>query len=78
MADAVVHALQKHLPEVPVPGYLSAITPLQGLAPHWLLRGIRRVFDDQRILGGLDESARAGYNQRINALTKPTARKQRG
>jgi short-subunit dehydrogenase len=70
VADAVVHALQKRLPEVAVPGYLGAINGLQGIAPHWLLRGIRHAFGDQAILKGLDEQARANYTRRINGLVK--------
>lgn len=76
VADAVVHALQKRLAEVPVPGYLAALNGMQGMAPNWLLRGIRRGFGDQAILHGLDESARAGYNLRINRLVKkPTGKR---
>src|SRR5690606_9808856 len=46
VAAAVVHALKTGKAEVPVPGYLAAINGLQGLAPQWLLRGIRRTFGD--------------------------------
>lgn len=68
VAQAVVQALRERQAEVPVPSYLAALNGMQGMAPHWLLRGIRRAFGDQAILKGLDETARAGYNQRINQL----------
>lgn len=70
VADAVLLALTQGHFEVPVPDYLAAVNGLQGLAPHWLLRAIRRVFGDDVILTrGFDEGARAGYNRRLASLT---------
>lgn len=69
VAKAIVKAVLKQQGEVAVPSYLGALNGLQGMAPHRLLRGIRRVFKDQRILHGLDETARQGYNQRIKSLS---------
>lgn len=69
VADAVFDALVERLPEVTVPRYLAAVAPLQGVAPSRLLRSVRRLFGDRRILEQIDERARAGYTQRINALS---------
>ena len=69
VADAVFDALLERLPEVTVPRYLAAVAPLQGVAPSRLLRSVRRLFGDRRILEQIDERARAGYTQRINALS---------
>ena len=69
VAEAVFDALEEQLPEVTVPRYLSVAAPLQGVAPLRLLRGVRRLFGDRRILEQMDGTARAGYTQRINALS---------
>lgn len=71
VAEAVHDAFVHDLPEVAVPRYLGAVGPLQGMAPHWLLRGVRRVFGDRRVLEQIDHVARAGYEQRIAALARP-------
>ncbi|MFN3587033.1 MAG: SDR family NAD(P)-dependent oxidoreductase [Moraxellaceae bacterium] len=71
VAEAVHDAFVHDLPEVAVPRYLGAVGPLQGVAPHWLLRGVRRVFGDRRVLEQIDHVARAGYAQRIAALARP-------
>lgn len=76
VADAVIAALQQRLPEVAVPRYLGSVSALQGMTPHWMLRGIRRFFDDRRVLEQIDQQARAGYQQRITALTKPSPLKR--
>lgn len=69
VAEAVYDALVQRLPEVTLPRYLQALHPVQSVTPHWLLRGVRKVFGDRRVLEQLDRQARAGYDQRINALT---------
>ncbi len=70
VASDVVQAILKRRPEVPVPGYLSAASRLQGVAPGWALRGIRQAFGDHAILdNGLDETARASYNSRLDQLS---------
>lgn len=68
VAQAVVDALERDLPEVTVPRFLGALAPAQGIAPRWLLRGIRRTFGDRRVLERMDTGARAAYEQRIAAL----------
>ncbi|PKM21778.1 MAG: 3-hydroxybutyrate dehydrogenase [Gammaproteobacteria bacterium HGW-Gammaproteobacteria-14] len=70
VAEAVYDALMEQLPEVTLPRYLSVLNPLQSAAPHWLLRGVRTVFGDRRVLEKMDALARASYDQRIGALTK--------
>ncbi|MDP2229136.1 MAG: SDR family oxidoreductase [Moraxellaceae bacterium] len=71
VAAAVIDALLHQLPEVTVPRYLLGVPALQGVAPHWLLRGLRRTFGDRRVLEQIDHGARAGYEQRIAALARP-------
>lgn len=70
VADAVYDALMEQLPEVTLPRYLAMLNPLQSAAPHWLLRGVRTLFGDRRVLENMDAHARAGYDQRIRALTR--------
>ena len=70
VADAVVEALTKNLAMVTVPRYLDAVPALQGITPHWILRGARRFFGDRRILEDIDHTARASYTKRINSLEK--------
>lgn len=69
VAEAVYDALVQRLPEVTLPRYLQALHPVQSVTPHWLLRSVRKVFGDRRVLEQLDMKARAGYDQRIQALT---------
>jgi len=69
VAQAIVKAVLKQQGEVAVPSYLGLLNGMQGFAPKGVLRGIRRIFNDQRILHGLDEKARQGYNQRIKKLS---------
>lgn len=70
VAEAVYDAITNQLPEVTLPRYLLALNPLQSAAPHWLLRSVRRVFGDRRVLEKIDARARASYDQRIGALAK--------
>ena len=70
VAEAVVDALVHQLPEITLPRYLLALHPLQSAAPHWLLRGVRKVFGDRRVLDNIDARERASYDQRIGALAK--------
>lgn len=70
VAAAVVAALRQGLSEVAVPRYLNATPALLGLAPQWLQRGFRQVFGDRRVLEQIDAEARAGYNQRLAALSR--------
>lgn len=70
VAQTIVKAILKHQGEVTVPAYLGALTGLQGMAPQWLLRGIRRTFNDQRILQNLNENEREDYNHRIRRLSE--------
>ena len=70
VAEAVYDAITNQLPEVTLPRYLLALNPLQSAAPHWLLRGVRRVVGDRRVLEKIDARARASYDQRIGALAK--------
>ena len=70
VAEAVYDALIHRLPEVTLPRYLLALNPLQSATPHWLLRRVRRVFGDRRVLEKLDAGARANYQQRIGALAR--------
>ncbi|MFO0696849.1 MAG: SDR family oxidoreductase [Polyangiales bacterium] len=75
VAQAVVDCLQQKLPEVAVPRYLDSLNALQGMAPHALLRGIRRSIGDRRVLERIDPAARAGYDRRIASLADSTKRK---
>jgi NADP-dependent 3-hydroxy acid dehydrogenase YdfG len=70
VAEAVYDALVHQLPEITLPRYLLALNPLQSAAPHWLLRGVRKVFGDRRVLENIDARERASYDQRIGALAK--------
>ncbi len=70
VAEAVFDAISHQLPEVTLPRYLLALNPLQSAAPHWLLRRVRRVFGDRRVLEKIDARARASYDQRIGALAR--------
>ena len=70
VAEAVFDAISHQLPEVTLPRYLLALNPLQSAAPHWLLRSVRRVFGDRRVLEKIDARARASYDQRIGALAR--------
>lgn len=73
VADAVLDALVQQLPEVTVPRYISPLAALQGISPHWLLRGLRRTLGDRRVLDAMDLEARAAYDRRIAALAERTA-----
>lgn len=68
VALAVVDAIERDLPEVTVPRFLGALAPVQGIAPHWLKRGMRRTFGDRRVLEEMDATARAAYDRRIADL----------
>lgn len=70
VAAAVVDALVDRLPAVTVPRYMAPVAPLQGLTPHWLLRGLRRTLGDRRVLDAIDRGARVDYEKRIAALVK--------
>jgi len=75
VAAAIVAALDELTPEVIVPRYLAPMPALYGLAPRWLLRGVRELIQDRRILDDLDLKARAGYDQRLAALARGAAPK---
>lgn len=75
VAAAIVAALDELTPEVIVPRYLAPMPALYGLAPRWLLRGVRELIQDRRILNDLDLKARAGYDQRLAALARGAAPK---
>lgn len=68
VAEAIVAAATHGEAEVTVPRYLSTLAPLQGVAPGWLLRTLRRTLGDRRVLESIDRAARAGYEQRIASL----------
>ena len=68
VAAAIVEALEQDIADVIVPRFLAPMPALYGLAPRWLLRGVRQLIRDQRILDDLDRGARAGYESRISAL----------
>ena len=70
VADAVIDALLHRIPAVTVPRYMATVAPLQGIAPAWLLRGLRRTLGDRRVLEAIDHNARAGYEKRIAALSR--------
>lgn len=70
VAAAIQEALEQRLTEVTLPRYLLALNPLQSAAPHWLLRGARRLFGDRRVLEKIDMTQRAGYDQRLAAMSK--------
>jgi len=71
VAEAIVAAIIHRLPAVTVPRYMAPLAPLQGVAPSWLLRGLRRTLGDRRVLDAIDRDARAGYEQRIASLANP-------
>lgn len=75
VAAAIVAALDELTPEVIVPRYLASMPALYGLAPRWLLRGVRELIQDRRILNDLDHQARAGYDRRLAALARGSAPK---
>lgn len=77
VANAVILALEQQLPEVAVPRYCTTVTNLQGVLPHRLLRGLRRLANDHRILEATDSTARAGYEQRMAALAASGRRNKR-
>jgi NAD(P)-dependent dehydrogenase (short-subunit alcohol dehydrogenase family) len=68
VADAIHDALLHRLRDVTVPRYMLPIASLQGVAPHWLLRNLRRTLGDRQVLEKLDPGARAGYEARIRSL----------
>ncbi len=70
VASAVIDALLRRLPEVALPRYIRPLPAIQGVTPHWLLRGLRRRFGDRQILNDLDRTARAGYDARIAAIAE--------
>ncbi|MFZ5724190.1 MAG: SDR family oxidoreductase [Pseudomonadota bacterium] len=76
VADAVIAAIEQQLPEIAVPRYCTAVTGLQGLLPHQLVRGVRRRLNDHRILEQTDSRARAGYEQRLAALATSAPKKR--
>ncbi|MFZ5755294.1 MAG: SDR family oxidoreductase [Pseudomonadota bacterium] len=77
VADAVLLALDKQLPEIAVPRYCTTVTNLQGVLPHQLLRGLRRMANDHRILESTDNTARAGYERRLESLAGNAPRKRK-
>lgn len=68
VADAVLHALQHRLPEVTAPRYLQPFTRAVQVLPRWLDNNVRKWVKDDRILTGLDRTARAAYEQRLATL----------
>jgi NAD(P)-dependent dehydrogenase (short-subunit alcohol dehydrogenase family) len=74
VARAVADALVHKFPEVTVPRYIAPLAALQGISPHWLLRGLRRTLGDRRVLDAIDSSARAGYERRIAAMAQKDQR----
>lgn len=69
VAQAVIHAIEHRLPEVTAPRYLQPFTRAMQVLPRWVDNGLRRLVKDDRILTDLDRGARAGYEQRLAALS---------
>lgn len=78
VAAAVIAAVRTDAAELMVPGYLGSVPALQGFAPRWLLRGLRRTLGDRRILEQLDWDARTGYAERIASLVVASGRSSDG
>lgn len=73
VAEAVMDALSRQLPEVTVPRYLRGLPALWATLPHQAERVFRRAFGDRRMLDDLDLKARADYDQRMTRLTRKQA-----
>lgn len=69
VAAIIVEALEKKLPTVTAPRYLEQLPGLYSITPRWLQTAIRKLIRDDRILTSMDHQARAGYVQRLAALT---------
>jgi len=69
VAAIIVEALEKKLPTVTAPRYLEQLPGLYNITPRWLQTAIRKLIRDDRILTSMDHQARAGYVQRLAALT---------
>lgn len=72
VAAIIVEALEKKLPAVTAPRYLEQLPGLYSITPRWLQTAIRKLIHDDRILTSMDHQARAGYVQRLAALTGNT------
>lgn len=70
VAQAVFDAVDSELGEVTVPRYLSVAPAVMNSTPTRLLRGVRRLVGDQRVLKSIDQNARKGYNARIAKLAE--------
>ena len=68
VADAVVAAVQHGHTEVTCPGYMAVTPAVLNATPLRVMRGVRKLLGDRRILESLDQQARAGYNARIARL----------
>ena len=68
VAAAVIAAIHDNLGEVTVPRYMAATPALLSVTPRRVLRGVRRLIGDRRILEKLDNRARADYDARIAQL----------
>lgn len=75
VADAIVDAIRKQIPEVTAPRYMVAVPGLYNLTPDWLTTRLRRLIKDDRILTKLDHSARSDYSQRLQGLAKVAKKK---
>ncbi|MET9093471.1 SDR family oxidoreductase [Streptomyces cyaneofuscatus] len=64
IAAAVLKTLTHRTAEIPVPGYVGALTTLSALTPEPVLNTVRRLLRDDRALRP-DHEARAAYTRRL-------------
>lgn len=65
IADAVVESCQSRPAIIAVPGWMRTYETAAALVPDRLLGALRGRLTRDRVLRGLDTSARAGYDERI-------------
>lgn len=73
IAEAVLKTCTTRKAEVPVPSYLSVLDLGLAVAPEALLNLVRRVIGDDRAVNGIDHSARAEYEGRVQVVSRGTA-----
>lgn len=69
VAEAILDSISKKLINVTVPRYLAPTPGIYNIAPHWLMKPVRRLLNDTQLLKQLNASKRAAYSEKLQQLS---------